>query len=251
MKILITGSRGFIGRNISFRLNEICSVEVLTFNRGESLEKLSQLIHLSDAIIHLAGEMRPISLDSFHSSNVVLTKYICDEIRVAQRKIPLIFSSSMQADTGNPYGVSKYKGEVILEELNRDVRNPCVVYRLPHVFGRWGKPNYNSVIATFCYKIARNLPVTINDPNALIFPVHIDDVVNGFVEAIFHPVDGLQYRKIAPEYLITVGELGRLITSFKKLQHDFILDDVDEGLVKALYSTYLTYLPSYLPPDVL
>lgn len=244
MRVLITGSRGFIGRNIFLRLSEISDVEILTFNRGESLEQLSHLINLSDAIFHLAGEMRPQSIDCFLSSNVSLTKHICDEIRASHRKIPLIFSSSIQADTSNPYGVSKYQGEVMLKALSQDTGNPCAIYRLPHVFGKWCKPNYNSVIATFCYNIARGLPITINDPNALIFPVYIDDVVNEFIESIRHPVDGLHFKKIAREYLITVGDLGRIITSFKEHQNKLIFEGVDQDLVKALYSTYLTHLPS-------
>jgi len=243
MKFLITGSRGFIGRNIALRLSEISDVEVLSFNRDDSLDQLLQLLHQSDAIFHLAGEMRPLSIDSFLSSNVGLTKSICDGIRASQRKIPLIFSSSLQADTSNPYGVSKYQGEVMLEALSMDTGNPCVIYRLPHVFGKWCKPNYNSVIATFCHNIARGIPITINDPNAIIFPVHVDDVVNGFIDSILHPVDGLQFKKIAPEYLITVGELARIITSFRGKQNDLISEYVEPGLVEALYSTYLTYLP--------
>ncbi len=242
MKILITGSRGFIGKNLCERLNEIGEHLVLTYNRGDDEESLSYLIHQSDVIIHLAGEMRPNDNSELFTANVGLTEKICSIIKKSNIKKIFLLTSSIQADQDNPYGLSKLQAEQAVIKLSNETVNQVIIYRLPHVFGKWCKPNYNSVIATFCYNISRGIPIKINDPDAIIKPVYVDDVVSEFLSAISGPKDGISWRKVSPEYEITIGELANRIEGFKKSINISISDTSGVDLNTALYSTYMSYL---------
>ena len=252
MKILITGSRGFIGKNLTVRLNELGVHDVLTYNRGDNPDMLNILIEKANAIVHLAGEMRPANINELFSVNAGLTEKICDIIRNLKNKKMLLLASSIQAAQDNPYGLSKLRAERAVIKLSNEKAMPVVVYRLPHVFGKWGKPNYNSVIATFCYNISRGLPIKINDPYAIIRPVYIDDVVSEFIRAINHFSDGFSIGIVSPEYEITIGELANKIVGFKKSRDILLSDQVGIGLTRALYSTYMSYLKcdnfSYMLP---
>ena len=149
MKILITGSEGFIGKNLLVRLSELSNYEVLCFNREDSFSDLADRVHQADVIVHLAGVNRPKEIKEFKEGNSDLTQRLCDLIVATGRIIPLIISSSIQADLDNPYGESKRAAESAAEELARNTLIPVVIYRLPGVFGKWCRPNYNSVVATF------------------------------------------------------------------------------------------------------
>lgn len=243
MRVLVTGSSGFIGQNLVVRLNELGNFDVLPFERGYSLAVLSELVSQADFIIHLAGENRPRNPEDFSRVNAELTQALCKAIRETKRHIPLIYSSSIQAALDNPYGQSKRAGEEALEQLAAETGNPVTIYRLPGVFGKWCRPNYNSVVATFCYNIANDLPIQINDPQTLLRLVYIDDVVMEFFKNIRRMAKGMLYKSIEPEYSISLGELGKQINAFKESRKSLITERVGSGLTRALYSTYVSYLP--------
>lgn len=246
-RILVTGACGFIGKSVVLRLNELAGITVSTFVRGENDTDLIQLVSQADAVIHLAGENRPDDAAAFSAVNAGLTSTLCEaiakEIRATGRKIPLILTSSTQADRDNLYGKSKLAAEKFVDALAEETGNPCFIFRLPGVFGKWCKPNYNSVVATFCYNIARGLPIHINDATALIKLVYVDDVITAFFEALNSPQSGAVRSHVKPEYEITLGELASQIQAFSQCRDSLISERVGTGFVRALYATYVSYLP--------
>jgi len=245
MRVLVTGARGFIGKNLIVHLEEDDQFSVLTYSRENSLDELGGLVEQADAIIHLAGENRPEDVSSFEKVNAGLTQSLCNAIRTTGRQIPMVLASSTQAGLDNLYGLSKRSAEEIVEALAKEAGNPACICRLPGVFGKWCKPNYNSVVATFCHNIARDLPIQIHDPAVSIRLVYVDDVVEAFVRAIQQSGKGVSNPSITPEYSITLGELADQIKAFKNCRDSLISEQVGNGLVRALYSTYV----SYLKPD--
>ena len=243
MRILVTGSNGFIGKNLIVRLGEIPGHEVLRFTRDNSLQDLSDLVARSDAVIHLAGINRPKDVKEFAEGNVDLTVRLCELIAATGRKIPLVISSSIQADLANPYGESKREAEVAAVALAAKTHNPVVIYRLPGVFGKWCRPNYNSVVATFCHNMANDLPIQINDPAASLKLVYVDDVVAEFIRVLDTMPVGLSQGEVSPVYGITLGELAAQIEAFKNCRVSLTSERVGTGLVRALYATYVSYLP--------
>ena len=243
MKILVTGSDGFIGRNLIVRLGELPGYEVIGFDREDSLDDLAELVGRADAVVHLAGINRPKDIKEFVEGNTDLTARLCDLIAATGRKIPLIISSSIQADLANPYGESKRGAEVAGEVLAVDAGNPVAIYRLPGVFGKWCKPNYNSVVATFCHNTANGLPIQISDPSSAINLVYVDDVVGEFIRALDAMPAGLSRGEIHPVYSITLGDLAAQIEAFKNCRESLVSERVGTDLVRALYATYVSYLP--------
>ena len=241
MRVLITGSNGFLGKNLSVHLKALQQFQVMTFTRENSVEELPEIIEQSDAVIHLAGKNRPEEISDYESFNVGLTQSLCDAIRITGRKIPLVLASSIQVDQGNPYGNSKLAAEKAVETLALDTGNPCYVYRLPNVFGKWCKPNYNSVVATFCYNIVHNIPVQINDETTKLRLVYVDDVVSSFIHTIQIETEGFSMPEIKPEYSITLGELVEQLNSFRNCRSSLISEPVGKGLTRALYSTFVSY----------
>jgi len=244
MYILVTGSGGFIGKNLLQHIKELDGCSALTFTRDSSLDELQALVNQADAIVHLAGENRPDDESAFAKVNAGLTQTICDAIRATGRKIPLLLASSIQADKDNPYGQSKLAAEQYAKALAEETGNPTYIYRLPNVFGKWCKPNYNSVVATFCYSIAHDLPIQINDPSTQLRLVYVDDIVVHFLSTIHAPTDGLSMPQITPEHSTSLGELAEQIRAFGNCRTTLISEQVGVGLVRALYSTYLSYLES-------
>ena len=167
-QILVTGASGFIGKNLAVRLREQADTQVLSFVRGDSDETLAAMVAKADAIVHLAGENRPENSAEFFVVNTKLTHTLCQAIRATGRNIPIILASSIQAELNNPYGESKLAAEQVVEAFVAETSNSAVIYRLPGVFGKWCKPNYNSVVATYCHNIARGLPIHVNDSNVTV-----------------------------------------------------------------------------------
>ena len=243
MKVLVTGAHGFIGKNLVLRLREQAETQVLTFARGDTEATLQAALVLADVVVHLAGENRPASADAFEQVNAGLTRQICDGLRALGKTTPLLLASSAQAELDNPYGRSKLAAEQSVAELAQDNGNPVAIYRLPGVFGKWCKPNYNSVVATFCHNKAHDLPVQINDATARIRLVYADDVISAFLSVLAAPWSGLVRPVIAPEYSITLGELSEQIDAFKNCRTTLVSERVGTGLTRALYATYVSYLP--------
>lgn len=243
MRVLVTGSRGFIGKNLVVRLSELAGFEVLRFDRDDALSALADKVHQADAIIHLAGENRPKNESDFARGNADLTKALCAAVKSGKRNIPIILASSTQVELTNPYGQSKRAAEQVVEQLAADTGNPAVIYRLPNVFGKWCKPNYNSVVATFCHNIANGLPIQINNSSTRLRLVYVDDVVSEFLRALESKSDGVRWSEVTPEYSITLGELAAQIKAFMNCRGNLISERVGTGFVRALYATYVSYLP--------
>lgn len=242
MRVLVTGSNGFIGRNLMVRLGELAGFEAIGFDREDSLDDLAERVGRADAVVHLAGVNRPKDIKEFSEGNADLTARLCELIAATGRKIPLIISSSIQADLANPYGESKRGAEVAGEAL-ANAGNPVTIYRLPGVFGKWCRPNYNSVVATFCHNIANDLAIQINDPAANLKLVYVDDVVGEFIRALNAMPVGLSRGEVSPVYGITLGDLAAQIEAFKNCRESLVSERVGSGLVRALYATYVSYLP--------
>jgi len=242
-RILVTGANGFIGKNLLIRLGERTDIETLSFVRGDSDEELSSLVARTDAVIHLAGENRPADAVDFSRVNVDLTNALCNAISRTGRNIPLIFASSVQAEYDNLYGQSKLAAEQVIETFVLQTDNPTLIYRLVGVFGKFCKPNYNSVVATFCHNIARGLPIQISDPDFTLELVYIDDVVDELLQALSTAKPGLLWGEISHTYTITLGALAEQVSAFDNCRSSLISERVGKGLIRALYSTYVSYLP--------
>ena len=250
MKVLITGARGFVGKNLQLHLAERKDVQVVCFTRDEGAEQLPALLQEVDFVFHLAGVNRPQDPQEFTTGNAELTQSLCRALcTIAEstgKKVPVIYTSSTQAGFDNPYGRSKRDAEETLQAAARSHGIPVHLFRLPNVFGKWCRPNYNSAVATFCHNISRDLPIQVNDPAAPVTLVYVDDVIERFVQLMdgadaAASADG--FATVAPQYTTTVGELARQIQSFKDSRSTLMTDRVGAGLVRALYSTYVSYLP--------
>ncbi|WP_237673937.1 UDP-2-acetamido-2,6-beta-L-arabino-hexul-4-ose reductase [Vreelandella profundi] len=243
MKVLITGARGFVGQNLIAHLNERTDVEILRYTRDDSLADLPALVGQADFIFHLAGINRPQDPKEFIIGNTDLTQAICDAVSASGRQIPVIYTSSTQAEQDNPYGQSKRGAEHALLKFGESHGVPLYIFRLPNVFGKWARPNYNSAVATFCHNVAHGLPIQINDPNACITLVYIDDVIEHFIALMDGGLADTPFVSVAPEYSITVGGLAEQLYTFRDSRHSMVTEPVGHGLVRALYSTYLSYVP--------
>jgi UDP-2-acetamido-2,6-beta-L-arabino-hexul-4-ose reductase len=247
-RILVTGANGFIGKNLVVRLKEISNIGITTFVRGDDVALLPELLSQVDAVVHLAGENRPADEIAFEQVNSGLTTSLCDaikqEFRSTGRGIPLILASSLQAERENPYGRSKLAAEVTVQALAKETGIPCTIFRLPGVFGKWCKPDYNSVVATFCHNITRDLPIQINDPTTSLRLVYVDDVVTALLSALKTSASGCIQANVEPEYTATLGELSRQLHAFGNCRSSLMVEKVGTGFVRALYATYISYLPN-------
>jgi UDP-2-acetamido-2,6-beta-L-arabino-hexul-4-ose reductase len=250
LKVLITGANGFVGKNLQLHLAEQKEVEVVCLTREHPVAQLPELLYGVDLVFHLAGINRPQDSAEFASGNTNLTVALCKAVAgVASstgRKVPVVFTSSTQAELNNPYGASKRAAEDALFALQRLQGVPVHVFRLPNVFGKWCKPNYNSAIATFCYNVARDLPIKINDPAAPLTLVYVDDVLQRFTQLLDCTdavVDVKGFAAVGPQYNTTLGEVARIIQAFKYSRKTLLTERVGTGLVRALYATYVSYLP--------
>ena len=246
MKILVTGAKGFIGKNLVVLLNRRVDIDVIEYDIDSPVGLLEEGLAKVDVIYHLAGVNRPERLEEFRSGNFDLTRQICDALRRLDRKPLLVLSSSVQAALDNPYGLSKRHAEESVFDFGRKVGAAVFVFRLFGIFGKWSRPNYNSVVATFCHNIARDLPIAISDPTREIELVYVDDVVHAFIDVMDDrlPVSDGKYYLVEPTYRISLGALAETIQHFSDSRVSLALPDISDPFVRALYSTYLSYLPS-------
>lgn len=245
MRILITGSDGFIAKNLIQYLSEKSNIELFKYNRLSSESELYNMLVQADWIIHLAGVNRPFDEQDF-KENVSLTAKIVSFLKKNKKKTPIILSSSIQVEREqlNEYARSKLDAEDIVYNLYKDNDNPIYICRLANVFGKWSTPNYNSVVATFCHNLINNLPIKIHDSETVIRLVYIDDTIELFwsiLQKKFEPNNRKFY--VEPEYSITVGQLAEILKGFKQSRQRLLVDDVGVGLKRALYATYLSFLP--------
>lgn len=242
--VLVTGSNGFIGRNLTVRLRELKDIKVKSFNIEDNLDTLNKHIVDSDFIFHIAGVNRPEKEDKFEKVNTGLTRKIIKMLDKIDKKIPIVITSSIYAKLENPYGKSKKMAEDELINYANKNYVPVYIYRLPNVFGKWSKPNYNSVVATFCYNISHNLDIYISDPLKEIELVYIDDVISEFISLLtkknidFHKY----YYTIERSFKITLQGLADRIYQIKKNRNNFLVPDLSDLFTKFLQATYLSYL---------
>lgn len=240
-RILVTGSDGFIAKNLIYELRNRGYEDLLLCNKATTKEECRSYVNNCDVVIHLAGVNRPIEVSEY-SKNLILTEELIESIGMSGKKI--VFASSVQAELDNPYGNSKRLAENALLDFADDNDNISLsIYRLPNVFGKWCRPYYNSVVATFCHNVARGMEIKINDPAAELRLVYIDDVVNAFIKDIEDNIEQDDiFKKIEESYLVTVGEIARIIKSFHSNRSTLSLPDMSDSFKKKLYSTYLSYL---------
>ncbi len=242
MKVLVTGANGFVGKNLVVSLKRDNEVEILTYTRESTFNELKSLVNQADFIYHLAGVNRPKCESEFDVGNTDLTASICELIRGENRNIPVVYASSIQAEQDNAYGRSKLKAETHLMSLHNDTNNDVYIYRLPNVFGKWCKPNYNSVVATFCHNIANDLPIEVNNPDANLRLVHIGSVVTSFLNILINlPKDSIQVS-VEPVYQITLGELADKLQLYKSSRETLVTEEVGDGFNRVLYATYISYI---------
>ena len=247
MKVLVTGAKGFVGRNLCLTLQQMPDVEVLKYDLGDE-PKLDGYATECDFVMHLAGVNRPKDPAEFRTGNTVFTEDILEKLAARQNPPPVLLSSSIQAALDNDYGKSKAAAEVAVRAYGEKTGVPVFIYRLANVFGKWCRPNYNSAVATWVYNIARDLPIMVRDPAATVTLVYIDDVVKAFVSCLSqqepcpYTNDGV-VMSVSPFYTMTLGEITDLIRSFHDEPANLMVPDQRDGFTKKLYSTYLAALP--------
>jgi len=242
MKILITGADGFIAKNLIVHLKREEKFKLYTFTKDESYSLLEAYLKEVDFIFHLAGVNRPQNIEEFYEGNSNLTKFIIKTLQKNSKKIPIVFSSSTQAVLDNDYGKSKKEAEELLLQYEKESQAKVLIYRLPNVFGKWSKPNYNSVIATWCHNITRDLDIVVNDEKVVLQLVYVDDVVNSFIKQLSCNSDKV-YVEVTPIYQKTLGEIKELLYAFKANRETLLIPEVASGFKRALYATYLSFLP--------
>ena len=256
MKILITGAKGFVGKNFAATLKNIANgndksrgidkenLEIFEYDIDSDPKRLSEYSEKADFVFHLAGVNRPKDESEFMKGNFGFTSTLLDTLKKYDNKAPVLITSSIQAALDNPYGKSKKAGEELMFNYGRENGVKTLVYRLPNVFGKWCRPNYNSAVATFCNNIANDLPITVNDRAHMMHLVYIDDIVDEFICAI----KGQEHKngdfcEVPVTHKITLGEIVDLLYSFKESRRNLSSPNQADAFSKKLYATYISYLP--------
>ncbi len=241
--ILITGARGFIGRNLVCALERREDVEVRALGSEDFDEGIDEAVRGVDCVVHLAGVNRPQSEEEFRTVNVGTSQRLCDALESSGSPVPVICSSSTQAERDNPYGTSKKEAEDVFLQYAEKTGAPVYVFRLPGVFGKWSRPNYNTVVATFCHNISRGLPVTVNDREARLTLAYVDDVVACFADIATgksEPTSGILGFDETHE--LTLGELHDQIVEFEDLRRRELVPDLSVSFTRKLYATFTSFL---------
>lgn len=262
MNILVTGANGFVGKNLTARLETLRDGrdrtrpslqigEIYRCMRETSPEALANCCKKADLVVHLAGVNRPKDPEEFAAGNTDFTRTLLETLRKSGNRCPVLLASSIQASltgrfAGSPYGQSKKAAEELLLAYSQETGADGLIYRLPNLFGKWCRPNYNSVVATFCHNISRELPITASDPAVELELVYIDDLIDEILDAMEgrpHRSEGV-YCRVPVSHRVTLGEIVRLLHSFHDQPRTLLLPEIPEGsFEKKLYSTYLSYLP--------
>lgn len=243
MKILITGAKGFIAKNLIAELRNQKYEDIFEYDLDSNEDELEEFSKEADFIFHLAGVNRPKDDKDFMEGNFGFTSTLLDNLKYHKNTCPIMISSSIQAELDNPYGKSKKAGEELLFSYAAETGSKVLVYRFPNVFGKWCRPNYNSAVATFSYNIANNLDIKVNDPNVEMKLVYIDDVVKELINAL-NSKENMQgnYCNVIPQYEVKLGKIVELLYSFKESRTNKYILDMNDEFTKKLYSNYLSYL---------
>lgn len=244
MKILVTGSKGFIGKNLILWLKEIKEVEILEYDKKTEEAMLEEYCSKADFVYHLAGVNRPIETYEYMEGNFNFTDKLIEKLKKYKNDCPVLFSSSIQASLDNPYGISKKASEDILIEYGKECNSRVLIYRLQNVFGKWCNPNYNSAITTFCYNMSRNIPINVSDRDKIMELVYIDDVIEEFIRALHgNETKEDNYCKIPISHQVTLGLIVDTLSSFYNERKLGGIPNLSDAFTKKLYSTFLSYLP--------
>jgi UDP-2-acetamido-2,6-beta-L-arabino-hexul-4-ose reductase len=244
MKILVTGANGFVGKNLICQLKNKGFADIYRYDVDSTLDELESFTKDCDFVFHLAGVNRPKNEEDFMLGNFGFTSILLEYLKKNNNKAGILISSSIQALLDNAYGISKKAGEDLLFDYSKETGSRVCVYRLPNVFGKWCRPNYNSAVATFCNNIANNLPIKVNDASVMMNLVYIDDVVDEFIGAIEckeHIENSYCYVPVT--YKVKLGEIVDLLNKFKQSRVELSVPCMSNSFEKVLYSTYLSYLP--------
>ena len=273
MKILVTGAQGFVGKNLVANLRNIAQgknrtrpnlhiEEIFEYDLDTDPALLGEYCARADFVFHLAGVNRPQNNEEFMEGNFGFSSTLLESLKKTGNKCPVVLSSSIQATLigrygKSDYGRSKLAGEELFFAYGQETGAPVLVYRFPNLFGKWCRPNYNSVVATFCYNLSHDLPIQVNDPSTQLELLYIDDLVEELLDALeghSHRCDyqGLmpllkedgKYCYASPTHQVTLGEIVELLESFKAQPQTLVLPEIPpDSFAKKLYSTYLSYLP--------
>ena len=246
MNILITGARGFMGKNLRSALTGRYgdAHRLMLLDMPHTEEELLAAAAEADFVFHLAGVNRPTDPADFQKGNADFTRQLLTLLKERGKRLPVLLSSSIQAALENPYGQSKLSAEQAVADYGRETGSAVYLYRLPNVFGKWSRPNYNSAVATFCHNVARGLPITVNDPSVTLRLVYIDDVVEEFLRAMEgQPCREGEWCAVQPVHEVNLGHMAELIQSFPGLRDSLTVPDQSDPLGKKLYATYLSFLP--------
>jgi UDP-2-acetamido-2,6-beta-L-arabino-hexul-4-ose reductase len=240
---LVTGANGFLGRNLVAHLRNRNDVRVLTFDKHGSDDELRSHLRAADLIFHLAGVNRPEHPDEFESGNHGFTAHLCEELQRLSRSTAIVFASSIQAALDNPYGISKRRAEEALQSFGECTGARIRIYRLKNLFGKWARPDYNAVTATFCHRIAHGLPITISDPNREVELTYVDDVVRAFEAEIGNSTS---VSREIPSTRISVGDLAGRLQAFHEMRETLRMTDMKDDFTRCLFATYQSYVPQSL-----
>lgn len=245
MKILVTGANGFVGKNLVANLKTMPNIIIYEYDRSNTSDDLERFCADCDVVVHLAGVNRSENTQDFVNGNLGVVSDVVASLEKHNNNAKLIYSSSIQADRDNVYGNSKKLAEEFLLKKSKETGREILIYRFTNLFGKWSRPNYNTVVATFCYNIARNLPITISDPEVKLTLCYIDDVIEELINAINGKANRRDdnYCFVGKEYGVTLGELATMIQGFAHSRQNLSVIDTSNEFEKKLYSTYLSFLP--------
>lgn len=244
MKILVTGAKGFVGKNLIAELNNKGYKEIYKFDVDTDKALLDEYVKSCEFVFHLAGVNRPKDEKEFMEGNYGFTSELLELLKKHNNRAPILITSSIQAERDNPYGNSKRAGEELLFNYSKETGAKVLVYRLPNLFGKWSRPNYNTVVATYCYNISRGLDIQISNPDAELTLCYIDDVLDEFIKALQgNETRNGEYCVVPISHQIKLGELADKIKSFKESRKLLSIPQMDDELTKKLYSTYLSFIP--------
>ena len=244
-RVLVTGAEGFIGKNLRLALGREAGTEIIGVDLGTAAAVLERGLDEAEAVIHLAGVNRPEKENEFEDGNVGSLAAVLAGLERRGRRPLVVLSSSIQALLDNPYGRSKKRAEDALLDFHRRTGAAVRIFRLPGVFGKWCRPNYNSVVATFCHNIARDLPISISDPDREIDLVHVDDVVAAFLAALKAGPGpgGASFLSVTPVFRVSLGALAGKIQAFRAVRETLAQPALDDPFDRRLFGTYVSYLP--------